>query len=387
MKKLYYIFLITIISCSKGDNKNCNQIINVAKLNNDDLYIDEIFESCSFKKLETTEKGLFSIPSKVSLAEDRLFFLLNRPENCILIFNKNGNFIGKINNQGKGPKEYGLLVDIQYDVYTNSLVGFDKHGKLFYYSKDGHLIKTLKCSRSVSSFFPIQDGMLYYHGNAGTTKKKYRLEILKDKKNYYFLPNKDFKPYLNINDIWNFVPYGDTILFSYAFSERVYLIHNKEVIGTYCIDFGNKSLDKSFFSNKYANIREFMKACENSHKPYMVSNFLISNDKDVFFTFLKEGQRNFVFVDAATQNHLISETLIYRFNNENIVFSELPYVFYNGNLVFLIQAYSFVEKINLLKERLSASEWEKFKIVNNEIFSIYSSTSVMDNPILMYCKF
>ncbi|WP_449438730.1 6-bladed beta-propeller [Pedobacter steynii] len=55
----------------------------------------EIFESVTYIPLETTKESTFGIIEHLEVTDDR-FVILDKNTNCILLFKKDGKFVGKI---------------------------------------------------------------------------------------------------------------------------------------------------------------------------------------------------------------------------------------------------------------------------------------------------
>jgi hypothetical protein bfra3_20315 len=92
--------------------------------------------------LETTEECLIGTISKI-LSEDSCVFIFDRANNSVLRFSqKDGSFLNKFGNQGRGPGEYTELVDISLNKKNKELCLYDQFGyKNMYFSYDGTLLR------------------------------------------------------------------------------------------------------------------------------------------------------------------------------------------------------------------------------------------------------
>jgi len=387
---IYILIIFLTFSCINKNTDNKKEALNlifINKISDNTIELNNVFNNFSFIKLESNENSLFSTAIKLVFYKDRIYILQKRPKNIILIFNKNGRFVNTIQNFGKGPEEYLSMIDICYDKYNDRLTGLDNtKGKFFHYSKDGNLLAIAPSKKGVQSFLPLDNGIIYYYDNYVSTKNKYLLEIIDNNKSTFAIPSKKYFPYLNVTDPWNFFSNDDSNFFLYAFCNTIYSVNNKQLQKAYYIDFGTQSLDESIFNQKFRDIREFVKACNNSQKAYMVSNFIKLNSDTIFFSFFKNKQKYFVFYDTKNQKNTIGNKFVLQVFNEKWEFTQVPVGFYKNSMIFLIDTFELIEKIKNFKNKASFSEWEQFKTIHSDLYDIYITSNEMDNPTLMYCK-
>ncbi len=99
--------LFFLLACNSPNNKQAEiQIIDIeAGLKNQkELYLSDIADSIGYVKLETLAECLIGNGNAL-VRNDRIFFKMSNPDR-ILIFNKDGKYITKLDSVGKGPGEY-----------------------------------------------------------------------------------------------------------------------------------------------------------------------------------------------------------------------------------------------------------------------------------------
>ena len=92
------------------------------------LFADSLFCGKEIVPLETTPECLISPIDKLEIADDKLY-LLDNEQDFIFIFSRQGKFINKIDDIGRGPEEYYELSDFHIDDQFGSctiLLGIDR---------------------------------------------------------------------------------------------------------------------------------------------------------------------------------------------------------------------------------------------------------------------
>ena len=100
------------------------------------LFADSLFCGKEIVPLETTPECLISQIDKLEIADDKLY-LLDDEQDFIFIFSRQGKFINKIDDIGRGPEEYYELSDFHIDdslIYVtvgsgrNKVICYDLNG-------------------------------------------------------------------------------------------------------------------------------------------------------------------------------------------------------------------------------------------------------------------
>ena len=100
------------------------------------LFADSLFCGKEIVPLETTPECLISPIDKLEIADDKLY-LLDNEQDFIFIFSRQGKFINKIDDIGRGPEEYYELSDFHIDdslIYVtvgsgrNKVICYDLNG-------------------------------------------------------------------------------------------------------------------------------------------------------------------------------------------------------------------------------------------------------------------
>lgn len=91
------------------------------QINPSQVDIEKYVKNKSFTRLETNDQSIISKVDKIMIFNDE-FYLLDSSSKSILVFNKNGNFIRKLNREGRGPGEYQKINDFSIDLENEQLI-------------------------------------------------------------------------------------------------------------------------------------------------------------------------------------------------------------------------------------------------------------------------
>ncbi|WP_071134974.1 6-bladed beta-propeller [Millionella massiliensis] len=140
--------MLCVLMCGCGSKGNQPE---VSTEGGEEIILEEIstvpvhqrIDSVWCVPLETTDSSLVSNVLAVEVMDDR-FYVLDRSCASILIFDKQGRYLGGIYDQGPGPKEYTRIVDMKLDRLNKQILVTDQFSKkLLVYDSDGNWVKTV----------------------------------------------------------------------------------------------------------------------------------------------------------------------------------------------------------------------------------------------------
>jgi hypothetical protein len=162
---------IFLQACSGGNNKNheepgyslqeINLIDNVKNIA-EAFNLSDIAGSVELVQLEMNPDFLFNEDNINNLIVTDEFISFYSPNAGLLKYSRDGNFLGRIGNIGRGPGEYQLLVNYYYDKAENTFAGYTNWTReLQFYNSDGKFLR---------SFKPIYRGepVVYVPGKIGS---------------------------------------------------------------------------------------------------------------------------------------------------------------------------------------------------------------------------
>ena len=146
MKKLLFIFIIAISACrNSSDNQPKDlRLIDVeggvgkGRL----VKLSEIAESIEYIPLETNSESVVGKISfdRVFYENERIYLMLQNMS--IIIFDRDGQYLNKINKYGRGPQEYDGAHTVDIDLKTGD-ISVLAYNKIVEYSLDGDFKKVV----------------------------------------------------------------------------------------------------------------------------------------------------------------------------------------------------------------------------------------------------
>jgi hypothetical protein len=348
--KIPIILLITfsvVFSCRKtqsGDDTiqaafNFKERPEISNLNLTDLNFSEI----EYIKLETTD-SFFITCGNHPLASGQLIvcdsFYLIQCGNDVLLFKENGLFERKIGTVGRGPDEFTVAHDVQYDERSKRIYllgGWQK--KFFVYSMRGELLRTFKIPFLCQEFRIVENGLLCYSMNhMGNVEQSYNLIdtnglILKSYINKYPFNNHDGYTIIGENLFYTFnnrlhkkEVYSDTIFYylngefkphivislgnsklitpAIRSQNKGFFLAQNYIIPLKLFEFGNYVYYEFFYKFDFSNseIYSFVGSKDNDFYTFFDRQTGIINDldggPDIFPCTIKDESTIIAFVDA-----------------------------------------------------------------------------------------
>ncbi len=123
--------------------------------------------------LETTEESLIGEIGKVIL-HDSCFFVEDKTQKVILIFDWKGKYINKISRLGRGPGEYVNILD--FDVYDGFVYVFSGSGYVLRYNTNGKFIDQMEVTDAYCNMLVAgRDSILLFANNISNSNFNYQL--------------------------------------------------------------------------------------------------------------------------------------------------------------------------------------------------------------------
>ncbi len=161
MKNIFLLLIpLLLLSCSKGGNDwRC------------EIYLDEATESVKFDDLFSEERRItlenhpdayFHDYSTVKWAADRIYvYDAASNEKNIIVFDIDGNFIGRVGKYGPGPEEYSSVCDFTVDERNGNIIILSAGSQIYIYNSEGGFLGKRKISDArLIQIERIKDGFL-----------------------------------------------------------------------------------------------------------------------------------------------------------------------------------------------------------------------------------
>lgn len=219
----------------------------------DDMDIDSLVAEWDTLRLEAFSESLLSGINKVEVTDDKLY-ILDGSSSLLFIFNKEGDYINKISNQGQGPREYIRIFDFEVDKINHRILATDAFSKrIFIYDTIGNLQNVIPLNFPP---FHISSDISKRLIHLCSTAKDFQVSNLAENNvailneegsiEEAFLKDETPKRLDLIPILSNHVTPDGEILYMPAFSDVIYRIHDTDAIPDTCwiIKTGRKDLPR-----------------------------------------------------------------------------------------------------------------------------------------------
>jgi hypothetical protein len=331
--------------------KNVRQI-SVEKIDeNSVLKYSDIFSKFHFVKLETQDSSLIGRVDKIIATEDKFVILDASIAKMVFVFDKNGLFLNRIGNNGGGPEEYDCPDDIAYDKYNDEiLVWCSNYKSIFRFKLSGTFVKKIQTSWWASSIIvAAKDTYCLYLNNLvqkGGSPNEYNILVLNENGKVVkrLLPlNKDTKN-LSPSNKNAFTLFQDTILFSPQYSNRIFTLHQDEIIPKYYVNFHNHNIPLSTLID--VTSRELTKIIKESDYAFNIS--AIETTSHVVCQFVYNKKIFDAYYSKHTQATKVSSIYL---NDMYGMVSNRAFVYAKGDLLIsFVNPQSFIEIRDVIKE-------------------------------------
>ncbi|MFW6275280.1 MAG: 6-bladed beta-propeller [bacterium] len=343
--KFIFAFLVAI-SIWKCDNLNekielertkCIGKRLIATVQKDSLCFNELIDSLSLIRLETTPTSLFGDITKIEILNDTII-IFDFQNQSVLTFDLKGKFIGKIGKIGKGPEELLNINSIALDKTNHEvLILDDRKSKVFHFKLNGKFVSGEDAQVYPFDFIIENEQLIFYQNKSSyyfDKEIKYDLLITKNgtiKQKYFQFSNAlSFRYPLNRV----FYESNDTIHYVDKWDSKVYSIINGEIIQKYCIDFMGDEIPLEYTEDE--------ELFDSKHKKYAyLYDYFIENTSYIYFRYFQNEELNRVIYNKENKDY-------HTFSNDkdsrdllSVFFT--PIYSYNDYFVSTIQPYLLIE--------------------------------------------
>lgn len=298
MKAAFYILAIFLcISCITNTENNNTVMIDLDKIR-DTVSVREFSENITITltPLETTESSYFD-GSASKMIVNNYIFILDRLQNSILRFDKDGKFLNKINRTGNGPEEYVRPLGIA--VWEESVFILD-HNKIQQYNLNGEYISTIPLAQRGYQIQVLSNGNLAV---TGSYADKYQLTIYDPTGRiiHQYLPSRSELSDMPIKRaaMHSLGSYNNEPYFTNYFDYSIYRIKPDTVQRLIDFDFGKHNIPDDMFEGAPAQKKAgFSQQRESS--VMSIDNVTVT---DKWIIFVPELLKNNMVVYYNRKNH------------------------------------------------------------------------------------
>jgi hypothetical protein len=264
---LTFLGILFIVSCNSLDDSKreiSHKIIKVDEVRVDKIILDSIITVEAIYEFNIPDSLILGKVSKVINTQDYII-VLDKFNNSIFIFDYFGNYLSKINKQGKGPGEYIKIDNLSITEHNNSLyfnVIDRSQKKVLIYNIKGENVSEIQLDGWPSDYLKL-GGTDYIsnYSHIETRSDIYYLDLMNSNKKV-----KGFFPYYgyvkNMQEIeQRFIKLGNSSNFYYRnfLDNKLYSIIDDTLKLSYEIDLGPMTYpsEKILKHNDYDAYKKF----------------------------------------------------------------------------------------------------------------------------------
>ena len=394
LKTLVILLMVAsvILGCkqkSKKTDGNKSSVINIENILNSkkEVKLSEIAEDIEYIKLESTKGSLFKERgTTIHMTAEYIFV---DSYGGVLQFARDGKFIRKIGNQGKGPREYVYVSAISFNEQLGHLYIYAP-SKILIYSFNGEFIKEIKVHDIYSQVIGLNDGLFvaWTYVSYGYEKNIFLLlnsnmDTLSSVKNYFKWQQNGVGYRIGYSDYHEFHQSGDRMFFKDMYTDTVYTVSDElKIVPSYYVNLGKYKIPES--RRLYVGLKAKMKLL----KEYLWAN-VQESDKYVFInaeSYVNSGGKYLLLYNKENSSGFVVSDSPNKFSGfTNDIDGGLdfwPGAIYADQYMYLtIQAYEFIEATT------EALKHNKKDIINPEkqkqLKNFVNGLSDEDNPVVM----
>lgn len=382
MKIIYiYLFLATVLfSCvnkNESERKTPFKEIDLNK-QTDLIKLSEIFDSVSVTPLETKPECLIAEINSLFVGESKIY-ILDKMKESILVFSKDGKFIGKICNPGKGSGEYLNIYDFFIDIKKEQIVLITSNKIQFYSSNNLKLIKEIPKDIFGIQYWYLGKGIFAaYQGNMGSEYNllffrnnriiSRQLKIDSKLKEYNFAPENNFSLKNDCNDTY----------FSLPFENVIYQINGTDLVEKIQLDYSRNNIPEKIWKN-YEKEKLTQRILSKGYC-YGKEDFFTGKDfnffkfraeKKVFHCFYNQKSK-IIFSNVVVDD--LSGLPFHRFQFGSI---KNNFLATSGDVVDLFELYNIMEQVSVAQKEIIL---ERIPI---QIKHLHRTSNINSNPFII----
>ena len=355
------------------------------------LFLSEFADSIEIVPLEQTGESDIRLVWRLVTYKDRYYFFNGIQNPNVLVFDRQGNFIYRLDKKGQGPGEYTELDDIGIDKTREELLVLTGSQGIYRYDLDGRFIDRNPLSAQgdyivIDSVGNIYQNVDCYEGNLNS------LLFITSKDSIYYNPvtPDDFvrlNQYAHSN---SFASNNGTVYYSEPYCDSIFNVTNGGKIPYLYINYNGKNFPTK---DVFKEGRDFYAI--NAEK---------NNYKDRFRTDTYQISDNFLYVSAMEGNAL-DVMALYSFKTgktlsghrliDDVFFPHNTYIFKDFNtpravedgwLLWFVRPSWLLRGYNTYKKNASPEEWEAFCKRHPKLVEVCSQLDEESNPVLFRIK-
>lgn len=396
MKKYLVLFLLASLLFGCGEKQETGTPVQTITL---DLHVDqqlllsEIADSIEVISLEQTDESDIAHVNRIIPYKDYyyIFQTIMFSNGSVLVFDKDGRFVRRIDKKGGGPGEYVDLHDMAIDSYRNELVLMTQPKGVFRYTLEGEYID--KVDATFANNLIVDEEGNYYMTPFCRDNTPCKLLMVNDKDSIPY-GKVEKKHFVRVNQYFisnELEDYKGKIYYSFPLCDSIFDITDGRKTPFLYIDYNGRNLpiEKLFEEGKSLKAVSKDKAqyseCPRTDMFRITDDFLYVGSRD-------EEEHAFIslysFKTGKTLSaHTLIDDMLFPKNNFSFKYFQTPLnVDDDGWLLWTVRPSWLLRPYQFFKEKLSSEKWAEFCNRNPKLVEVCSRLDEESNPVLLRIK-
>lgn len=394
MKKIILLSLVvSFVSCQNV--KETNSSVKNILLDMDtkkELRLSEIADTVEVILLEQTDESDIARVERILPYKEKYYVMssIGFSNGRVHVFDKDGNFIQKIDKRGGGPGEYEDLQDIAINSRNDELVFMTQPKGIFRYDLEGNFISKVKGGYGMNVAADAQGN--FYKTSRCYEETPNRLLMVNERDSISFgKVEADYFVMVNHYSFTNeFDSHNGRVYYSYPCCDTIFDVTGGKKVPVWYIDYNGKNLpvDKIFAEDKSLDESRKVKAkyrdCFSTDVFQVTENFLYVGSVDgekhgiVSLYSFKTGN--------VMSGHRLVDDVFFPDNTFTFRPFRMPIAVEGNSLLWLVDPSWLLQGYEYYKENLSPDKWNEYCKLHPQVTEVCSKLDEESNPVLLKIK-
>ncbi|MFV0266548.1 MAG: 6-bladed beta-propeller [Draconibacterium sp.] len=378
---LVLIVLLAICGCNNNfpseKAESASPIINIKidlSKSISKVLLKDILDSSTFCFLGRQSDCVIGEVDKILYHNNR-YYILDKLQFSVIVFDDAGNFIFRFCQKGPGPKEYTFMND--FTIFEDRLCILDSNAILVY-TLSGEYLKKVRLDFTATRLENIDDKYFAFfrHSNTERAKKlNFDLIVTDDNGNVQkrYFPYSDIDDKNNITTKQSFYVNNDEVSYIQRFNDTIYTFQNSSIAPKYVIDFGKYKIPSNPLEN--SKFQEFA---------YFIKDFQETSNV-VVFSFTYSNTVYHAIYDKVTKEILCYRS--YSTDDRFFIKGSSPVIRVDDSLVSIFEPYDLAALLQDLKSNRQ-SDYDEFVETYPQLSPLFKYIANEPiNPIMIFEKY
>lgn len=394
MRKLFLSLLVVPFFSCMGTKESGSSVKNIVlDLNtNQELRLSEIADTVEMIPLEQVYDSDIAQVERIIPYKGHYYILntIGFSNGSILVFDKNGNFVRKIDKRGGGPGEYADVQDIAVDPKNDELIFMTQPKGIYRYDLEGNFISKARGGYGMN--IAVDSLNNYYITKDCRKETPYSLLLVNEtdsisfnevSPDYFVMYNHYF--YAN-----EFDTYNGRVYYSPSCCDSIFEVTGEKRTSYLYIDYNGRNLpiNKVFVEGR--NIAESMKIAKNYTDSFQKHGYRIT-DKFLYVASMDGENNGFISLYSfktgkVLSAHRLIDDVFFPDNTFRFRPFRMPIAVEDDCLLWLVNPTWLLQGFEYYKQNLRPEQWDEYCKRHPQVVEICSKLDEESNPVLLKIK-